>query len=60
MNDFTIDGYSNDILFKKKKNKIQIEPEKDVTKDKCESLVTTYEDIMSFLRILENGINLTD
>ncbi|XP_011697449.1 PREDICTED: LOW QUALITY PROTEIN: centrosomal protein of 131 kDa-like [Wasmannia auropunctata] len=32
----------------------QIEPEKDVSTDKCESVVTTYEDIMSFLGTLEN------
>lgn len=34
----------------------QVEPEKDITRDKCSSITTTYEDIMSFLGTLENGI----
>ncbi|XP_032686822.1 centrosomal protein of 131 kDa [Odontomachus brunneus] len=32
----------------------QIEPERDVTGEKCTSLATTYEDIMFFLGTLEN------
>ncbi|TGZ47548.1 5-azacytidine-induced protein 1, partial [Temnothorax longispinosus] len=32
----------------------QIEPEKDVATDKCGSITTTYDDIMSFLGTLEN------
>ncbi|XP_039307400.1 centrosomal protein of 131 kDa isoform X1 [Solenopsis invicta] len=32
----------------------QIEPEKDVATDRCGSIATTYEDIMSFLGTLEN------
>ncbi|XP_046826501.1 centrosomal protein of 131 kDa-like [Vespa crabro] len=34
----------------------QLEPEKDHCKDKCGSIGATYEDIMSFLATLEDGI----
>ncbi|XP_025267991.1 centrosomal protein of 131 kDa [Camponotus floridanus] len=33
-----------------------IEPEKDVTANKCDSVATTYEDIMSFLENIENDV----
>ncbi|XP_072751633.1 centrosomal protein of 131 kDa [Anoplolepis gracilipes] len=33
-----------------------IEPEKDVTANKCDSVATTYEDIMSFLESIENDV----
>ncbi|XP_028045428.2 centrosomal protein of 131 kDa isoform X1 [Monomorium pharaonis] len=38
----------------KRKYSGQIEPEKDVATDKCGSIATTYEDIISFLGELEN------
>ncbi|XP_019696478.1 centrosomal protein of 131 kDa isoform X2 [Harpegnathos saltator] len=40
---------------------MQIEPERDVNGEKCTSLVTTYDDIMSFLGTLENeGVQVND
>ncbi|XP_015182912.1 PREDICTED: centrosomal protein of 131 kDa [Polistes dominula] len=36
----------------------QLEPERDRSKDKCGSIGATYDDIMSFLSTLEDGINI--
>lgn len=46
------------LILQIKYDQAQIEPEKDVTATKCDSIATTYEDIMSFLENLENGIKI--
>lgn len=56
--------YCCNIICKTRQNSIvignrnaQIEPERDVTKDKCGS-ITIYEDIMSLLGTLDNGTDM--